>query len=236
MTMRYFLPKGLTYNLIDPEYPAAALGPLNSLLATLISGEADWAPEQAAGALIRWFEYSHGNVGAGKAWVQSILPLVPGRPSPFYEALDNANQDGVTLTRGSGGPTSLAVVEGTVDKEWQLPGRQLMVTVAGGYTQGVTVYFPIADITDEVPASFPNRTYNSGTSVYTWETYGLATNGSHAPVLIDGTYYRSSCCGESGEPLLSTHWVPYLLASGFDKVISVDQFKEIQAANAPDLP
>lgn len=240
--MKYFLPKALSYNLISPDYPPAALDQLSSLLGAIMSAEPDWAPGQAAGPVIRWFEYSHGNVGAGQAWALSMLPLVPGRPSPFYEALDNANQDGVTLTRGTGGPTSLAVVEGEVDAEWQEPGRQLLVTVAGGYTEGATVYFPLADLDAEVPASFPNRMKQTGTiespseEPYTWLEWGIAANGSHAPVLIDGVYYRSSCYGESGEPLLSTHWVPYLLAFGFDKVISVDAYKVIQAANAPALP
>lgn len=240
--MKYYLPKALSYNLISPDYPAAALAPLNSLLAAIIAGEADWAPDQAAGAVTRWFEYSHGNVGAGQAWALSMLPLVPGRPSPFYEALDNATQDGAVLVRGDGGSTTLAYVEGQIDSEWQEPSRMALVVVAGGDVEGVPVYFAIADINAEVPASFPNRMKQTGTiespseEPYTFAEWGVTGNRSHAPQLIDGTYYRSSCHGESGEPLLASQWVPYLLASGFDKVISVDQFKEIQAANAPDLP
>lgn len=235
MTMRYYLPRGLTYNLIDPAYPPAALDGLKSALSGAISAEADWAVGQAAGPIIRWFEYSHGAVGAGKAWaLEQLTALVPGRPSPFFEALDNAIQDGATLVRGTGGPTSLAYVEGEIDAEWQQPARMVLVVLAGGDATGVPVFFEIADPDAEVPEGLPERTYleDEVETAHSWRIWGTSGD-SHVPVELGGKWYRSSAVGASGEPLAASQWVGLYFAGV--PILSVDEFRAIQTANVPEI-
>lgn len=225
--MKYYLPKGLTYNLISPDYPAEALANLKGVIQMGISGEPDWGVDSVAGPLIRWFEYSHGNVGAGKAWaLEQAGKLGPGRPSPFFEALDNALQDGATLVRGSGESTSLAYVEGNIDDEWKEPSRMLLVVLAGGDVEGCNVFFELDDLSSEVPESFPERTYLE--TVHTWETWGVHGE-SHKPIEINGKYYRTSCVGASGEPLKASYWVSYYMAGG--KVLSLKEYGLLQNGN-----
>jgi len=234
--MKYTLPRALTFNLIDPTYPASALDGLNAALQAGINAEPDWGVGQAAGPLIRWFEYSHGNVGAGKAWALSQLPLVPGRPSPFFEALDNATQDGAVLNRGSG---AMATLEGNMDPEWQEPSRMALVVIAGGEVEGVQVFFQITDPTAEVPETLPNRTYATGapgsetTHVHTWNTYGV-DGDSHKPVQVGSYWYKPSTMGASGVPLKASDWFGYHMTGG--AIVSVTAYQAIVAANATPMP
>lgn len=224
--MKYYLPKGLTYNLISPDYPVADLAELKAAIQLGISMEQDWGVDTVAGPLTRWFEYSHGNIGGGKAWaLEQAAKLGPGRPSPFFEALDNALQDGATLVRGSGNSTSLAYVEGQIDAEWKEPSRILLVLLAGGNVEGCEVFFELDDLDVPVPESFP------GAEDETWETWGVAGE-SHKPVKIGDKWYRSSLYGQPGDPMSADKFVSLIYPgqSGI-KVISIQDFVKIQQAN-----
>lgn len=218
---KYYLPKGLTYNLIAPDYPAEALEPLKAALQQAISFEPDWAPGQAAGPVIRWFEYSHGNVGAGKAWaLTQAQALAPGKPSPFFEALDNAIQDGAVLVRGGGEPTSLAYIDGAIDAEWQEPSRQALVVLAGGDVEGVPVWLVIDDIEAECP-------FSTDDPKETWETWGTFGD-SHVPQQHGDKWYRSSCVGAQGNPMKASEWIA--IYNGLN-VIGVGTYQAIVAEN-----
>lgn len=204
--MKYYLPKALLYNLISPDYPAAALANLKAALLSGIASEADWGPNQVAGPIIRWTEYSHGNIGAGKAWATTqIEQLGPGKPSPFFEAMDNASQDGCVLVRGSGDSTSLGYIEGQMDIEWQEPSRQVLVVLAGGDVVGVPVWFEFND---------PDAICPLGDGVETWRQWKQGAANSE-PSLKGEKWYRSSCdyssSTNSGEPLSASQWVPKYL-------------------------
>lgn len=234
--MKYILPKALTYNLISPDYPASALDNLNAALLAGMNAEQDWGVGQAAGPLIRWFEYSHGNVGGGKAWALSQLPLVPGRPSPFFEALDNSTQDGAVLVRGSGVSGSMAYAEGQVDAEWREPSRMILVVLAGGDVEDVCVYFQIDDPNADVPVTLPNRTYqdaNNQTIAYKWNEWGVVGE-SHKPKQVGEHWYKPSTMYQSGVPLKATDWIAYAMAGGV--VISEKAYNKVVADNAPSLP
>ncbi len=234
--MKYTLPRGLSYNLIDPTYPAIKLAKLNALLQAAVSSEPDWGQNQAAGPTIRWLEYSHGNVGAGKAWALSQLPLVPGKPSPFFEALDNASQDGAELIRGSGNSESMAYLIGDMDEEWSLATRQMLVVAALGDIEDLTMYFEISDVQQEVPENFPDRM--NGNNIHTWETWGGVEFG-HGPVEIDNKWYRTSNVGQSGTPLKASIWMPsfesYIIGQGGFNVLTVTQYLAIAQANVAPL-
>lgn len=230
--MKYTLPRGLSYNLIDPTYPAIKLAKLNALLQAAVSSESDWGVNQAAGPTIRWLEYSHGNVGAGKNWALSQLPLVPGKPSPFFEALDNASQDGADLVRGSGDAESLAYLIGDMDEEWSLPSRQMLVVAALGDIEDLTMVFEIDDITDPVPEEFPNRM--NGNTAHTWATWGGVEFGHM--IKVGEKWYRFSCVGSSGKPLNASVWMPsferYITGQGGFPVLTVSQYQAIVQANS----
>lgn len=222
--MRYYLPKGLTYNLISPDYPAAALAGLKQALIAGINAEPDWAENSAAGPLIRWFEYSHGNVGAGKAWaLTQAQNLAPGRPSPFFEALDNAVQDRNNLYRGSGGSTSLAYVEGDIDPEWQEIGRIVLVVLAGGDAD-VKVVFRFDDPEADCPLD-PTKT---------WNEWGKGSNARDEPNQYGEYWYRTneddSQSTNSGQAINASVWVPLMLA-GQVTVLSVADYQAIVQAN-----
>lgn len=223
---RYYLPKALTYNLISPDYPAANLATLKAALIAGINAEADWTENSAAGPLIRWFEYSHGNVGAGKAWaLTQANALKPGKPSPFFEALDNATQDGAVLVRGNGASTDLAYVEGDIDLEWQEPGRIALVVLAGGEVQGVTVWFELDD---------PDAVCPLGNGTEQWDEW-MEGGANSEPVRKGDKWYRSSSnYNNGGSPLLASQWVAYYLGGG--QVLSTLAYQAIVDDSEPPGP
>lgn len=217
--MRYYLPKGLTYNLISPDYPSENLINLKSFLLQAVSNEPDWdsGSNAVAGPITRWVEYSHGNVGAGKIWAMNqIANLGPGKPSPFFEALDNAVQDGALLVRGKGDSTTMAYIDGDIDEEWQEINRQIFVVVAGGDVVGLPVVFELDNITSICPFS---------TTGETWETWGVS-GASGAPIHINGKWYRTSevygLVVNDGQPLPASAWFSTAM-SGL-KVITTKTF------------
>lgn len=220
---RYYLPKALTYNLISPDYPAEALATLKAALIGGINAESDWSDTEAAGPLIRWFEYSHGNVGAGKAWaLTQANALKPGKPSPFFEALDNATQDGAQLVRGLGASTDLAYVDGNIDPEWQEPGRQALVVLAGGDVHGVTVWFEFDDPTAICPL---------GNGTEHWDEW-MEGSANSEPVQVGEKWYRSSNNYDNGGiPLTASQWVMYYLGGGV--VLSTAAYLAIVGENQP---
>lgn len=215
--MRYYLPKGLTYNLIDPGCPAEALASLKSALQGAIQSEDDWGLDYPAGPTIRWFEYSHGNVGGGKAWaLTQALALAPGKPSPFFEALDNATQDGANLVRGSGNATSLAYIEGDIDPEWQEVNRIGLVLLAGGDVYDVPVFFGVADTS----ATCPFAPEIEGVQA-TWAEHF----GNQVPKVSGGvTYYENIEAGQ--RYYAASEWFPYYMA-GAMQVISVSEYRDL---------
>lgn len=219
---RYYLPRALTYNMISSDYPSANLAQLKSALIAGINAEPDWSEQGAAGPLVRWFEYSHGNIGAGKQWaLQQAAMLQPGKPSPFFEALDNATQDGAQLVRGNGASTDMAYVDGNIDPEWQEPGRIALVVIAGGDVHGVPVYFEFDDPQDVCPLG-------DGTETWAEWKQGAAND---EPTQRGDKWYRSSCdYSNGGEPVHASQWLPYYMSGG--RVLTVAEYVAI----APPVP
>ena len=111
--------------------------------------------------------------------------------------------------------------------DWATPARLALLAMGGGRaywtnpSDGLPVYFRIADITDPCPFSQDGET---------WETWGtfVAEGGqvSHAPTQIGEYWYRSSAVGESGYNLEISDWLPHYI-SGAVTVLTVEQFNAI---------
>lgn len=197
------------------------------------------------------------NDGQAYLWVPSMLTLSSlstdaanlinavhaqiGRPSvttadqnPYVMALNDLDMGGAPFTRDA--EPGLAVC-GPIANLSYLPLDYVALIVAfGGEVEGLPVFFRLDDLTEEVPATFPNLMYTTGPindqvmHVHTWETWGVFGE-SHKPVEIDGVWYRPSTYGAAGTHLLASEWV----GAGLD-VLTVAQYQAIQAANAPQLP
>lgn len=131
--------------------------------------------------------------------------------NPYVMALNDLDMGGAPFTRDA--QPGMAVC-GPIENMSYLPLPYVQLIVAfGGDIEALLVWFELDDLTDEVPASFPNRTYESGTieapatSVHTWTTWGVAGNGSHAPRQIGDKWYRSTCVGESGQMLDASEYI-----------------------------
>lgn len=224
--MKYYLPKGLTYELISEDYPIESLLTLKQSLSAAIQSEQDWSlldESIAAGPTIRWVEYSHGNVGGGKIWaLATIQALHPGKPSPFEQALNAMCQDGCIFYRGSGDSTSLSYIEGNFDSEWKKPHRQALVVLAGGDAVGIPVWFELTDPTEVCPFS---------TEGETWETWGTFEE-SHKPIKKGSKWYRSNLVGATGDPLSASAWTMLYLGSQLT-VISEEDFRNIPNDELP---
>jgi len=103
----------------------------------------------------------------------------------------------------------------------------IRIVKLGGEVEGQQVFFALADaeLATDVPATFPERLDRDGKPL-TWQTWGTFEK-SHVPIKLGGVWYRSSCVGESGLPLLASQWVGQVAT-----VLSVAQYQTIQRANA----
>jgi hypothetical protein len=123
------------------------------------------------------------------------------------------------------------------DENVVIPAMVKLFCNNGGEVEGYKVFFSIDDITRICPFSPAGQTDPDGNPIprETWETWGTAGT-RHAPVLIDGTYYRSNSVGASGEPLAASEWY-----TGWDTpppglgIISVSEFQQIvdDSSNGP---
>ena len=127
---------GLTDQAIDPALPDAYLANLNALLAAGLAAEPADATGPDRGQLTRWFGYVFGGYVPGKprmtrAEAEAILPLTPGDPNPFFEALDSATQDGLVIERGKL-PTDPATLRGVTRDLWLSLSHLALLVSAGG--------------------------------------------------------------------------------------------------------
>jgi hypothetical protein len=214
------LATGLTYQFIDPLFTVEQLATMNALITQSLTYGLDKSP------LHRWLGFMFGNCRMTKAAAIALLPLGPGDPSPFFETLDNLTQEGASVERGNV-YTDTAVITAELPA-WLDASQMALLYAAGGDIADEPVYFQVADLTVEVPASFPERLMEDGVTVHTWATWGIAEENHH-PVTLGGTIYRSSQYGYGGVNLKASEWVPFLLAGG--TVLNSYQYKAVLAAN-----
>lgn len=152
--------------------------------------------------------------------------LETGSDNPVVLRLNDFDMGGAAFLRGAG-MSDLAYC-GPIENISHIPETylQLMVGV-GGDLLGYPVWFEIPDPTADIPATFPNRTYEelvdpedpeagTTTTVHTWETWGASTRPDLLPQEINGTWYRSNKCPYFSEhkyakgvgmPLPASSWV-----------------------------
>ena len=224
----YFqLPVGLTDEMIWPNYPVEALSMLNAGLAGALSQE----PENGGGPVTRFIGYKLlGKPRCTRAEAAAMLPLNPGDPSPFFDPVDDISRDpNASLNRNYDSPMTLATCGPTNRPDWIEISRLALLALAGGRAywikeeNALPVYFVIGESLDGV-CPF-------GDGVETWATWGVWNGTSHLPVEIDGVWYRSSACGETGTNVEIDAWIPLYLARQLS-VISVEQYQAIQSAHS----
>lgn len=206
---------GLTDEMIWPDYPAENLATLNAGLANGLSYE----PEEGGGAITRFLGYKLlGKPRCTRSEAAAMLPLRPGDPSPFFDAVDDITRDSrASLVRTYESPLDLVTCGPTDRPDWLRIDRLVLLSLAGGRAfwtkeeNALPVYFVFNSTTDPCPLS------NSGE---TWETWGV-WGESHKPQFINGLWYRSSAVGESGANVEISTWVPLYLAGQLN-VINVD--------------
>lgn len=93
------------------------------------------------------------------------------------------------------------------------------------------VYFEIDDPNKLCPFSEANPQES-------WANWGLGPGNGHAPINVDGKWYRSSRYGAAGERLLATEWYDYIAApdtanTGIVRMLTVEDFQAIQQAANP---
>jgi len=120
------------------------------------------------------------------------LPASMGGDSEIYDLVAAATIRGATTAIVG---TTISVFR--VDDSLLSIARIRSIVGKGADASGFQCYFRLDDITDTCPFSDSNQT---------WETWGVYGN-SHAPIQIGEYWYRSSCVGASGEPLLASVWV-----------------------------
>lgn len=163
-----------------------------------------------------------GTPAVGLAILNGALgaSLSPGDANPVWQDLQDLDLGGGPLTRGQT-LDSLATVD-EIQNAAFLEIAQVQLAVAlGGEVDGMLVYFEIDDLTDEVPAEFPNRTYTvlsdpedlgSGVeTAHTWETWGAYEGDSAGdlPVQVGEKWYRTSRDrNNGGDYMPASAWVP----------------------------
>lgn len=143
------------------------------------------------------------------------LSLVEGDDNPVWPDLQDLDLGGGPLTRGSL-LTDLAQVTPIENTSFIGVSNAQLAVAVGGEITGMEVYFELDDLGDDVPESFPNRSYadpesvdpeNPTMIVHTWATWGSAGD-SHAPELIGDKWYKSSAdAANLGQPIPASCWV-----------------------------
>lgn len=217
---RITLATGLTYQFIDPLFTVQQLATMNALIMQSLTFGPDKSP------LHRWLGFMFGNCRMTKTSAIALLPLSPGDPSPFFETLDNLTQEGASVERGNV-YTDISTITAELPA-WLDASQMALLYAAGGDITDEPMYFQVNDLTAQVPASFPDRLKEDGTTAHTWATWGIA-GANHHPVVLGAHTYRSSQYGYGGVCLKASEWVPYLLAGGV--VLNSFQYKAVLAAN-----
>lgn len=243
----YSVITGLCDEMIDPRLPKSteAGSPLQGLNQWLSAGlaaepqDADVASDLSLrGPITRWLGLYFGDPRMLPSVAASKLPLEPGDPNPFFAVIDAIKREGGQVNLGSG-PTELASAFPVSRAEWQQIGYCIALVVTGGDVTGMQVYFEISDLSAEVPASFPNRTYSQfdeanpeaePTEVtHTWATWYGGMPG-HDPIEIGGQFYCSSAnTWDRGRPLAASAWA-LLVAAQSLVVKSVAEVQAMQPA------
>lgn len=174
------------------------------------------------------------------------LPTVSaGQTNPYYLDLNDLDMGGAPFTRDA--EPGLAVCGPIQNVAYLTPQyAQLIVAfgavaaqmlgIGAGDIEGMPVFFELDSLSGEVPASFPGRTYTTGTignevtHVHTWETWGVVGE-SHRSQLIGDKYYRSSNYGQAGTTLHASEW-----ANAGLTVKTVAEYQAIVTANATPMP
>lgn len=158
--------------------------------------------------------------------------------NPYVMALNDLDMGGAPFTRDAEVRNGLSMaVCGPIENLSYLPLPYVQLLVAFyGDVEALPVWFELDDLTDEVPASFPNRTYTTGPidnpieHVHTWATWGVF-GASHAPIQYGDKWYRSTCVGESGQMLDASQYIN----SGLT-IKTKAEYLAIVAENSPQLP
>lgn len=224
----YTIPTEFTEEQIGINYQGD-MTMLNTLIGASLAQEPD-ATGSGRGPLTRWMYY-WGNPKATKAEAMQTLGvtspnfvanLEPGDPNPFFTFIDSLNQSGNNVQRNG----SVAVMQ-TVnndDLKWIDVNRILLLNSAGGYVEGLQVFFvvPEADYETGVPEGLPFDTIAEGepeelvTRSRKWSEW---KSPNHEHFLIEGNYYIPSTSW--GVHLQSSLWCPLVLAGELEVVMNM---------------
>lgn len=164
-----------------------------------------------------------------------------GDDNPLVLRLNDFDMGGAAFVRGSA--MSDPAYCGPIGNIAHIPDFyiQLMVGVVGDLLS-YPCDFELADPTAEIPATFPNRTFEqlddpsdpestTTTVVHTWQTWGAETRPDLLPEQIDGKWYRSNknpyysdngFFKGVGIPLNASVWVPAGLSPAVKPVPEVE--------------
>lgn len=171
MPVEYVVLTGLVDEMIDPRLPKSTDPPpagwsvnptagLNAWLTAALAAEPDDA--QIAGDLTkrgpvtRGLAFLFGQPRMLPSQAAALLPLEPGDPNPFFPIVDAVEREGGDVQVGSG-PLELARCRYVTRAEWLQPGYAAALVMTAGDAFGLLVYTPVADMSADVPANFPNR-------------------------------------------------------------------------------
>jgi hypothetical protein len=132
------------------------------------------------GELTRWIGYAFGNPRISRTEAQNTLPLLPGDPNPLFQVIDAAKREGGNVELGNS-TLDVATISGIKRDEWKRPIYAKLAVMTGGDVSNMQCFvaIPESDLDNEVPETFPKRTYtdpddqseNPSTLVHTWRTW-----------------------------------------------------------------
>lgn len=174
-----------------------------------------------------------GTPDAGLAILNSVLglSLVVGDDNPVWRDLQDLDLGGGPLTRGSE-MESLSRVSDITNAAFLTVEQCGMIVAVGGEVQGFPAYVELlpAQLTDEVPATFDDATYEvpidpndpdggSNTVTHTWATY----EPNHPLAEFSGKHYKELATERTYLP--ASQWVGQGLT-----VLTVGEYQAIQNA------
>lgn len=162
--VKYLVLTGLVDEMISPSLPKAddVSGPLYGLhmwMLGALAAEPDPVELSERGPVTRWIGYAFGQPRITKTDAAALLPLQPGDPNPLFQVTDAVVREGGSIELGSS-DLELATAYPITREEWKNPGYTQALVLTGGDSMGLQVYFEVDDVTDEIPTTFPNRTYS----------------------------------------------------------------------------